>query len=73
MKKQYLIEELVEQWVQKALAGIKRKGTEGKFRAEARRKGYSDTMTYARNVMSGKVTGNKKRANFALNINKRKK
>ena len=53
MDKQQLVSEIVEQWIQKALAGIKRRGTEGKFSAEAKRKGYSNTLTYARDVMSG--------------------
>lgn len=79
MTREQLIEAIVEQflgeanWIQKATASIKRRGTEGKFTAEARKAGYPDTLEYARAVMSGKVKGNKKRANFALNVNKRKK
>jgi len=72
MTREEIIEAILEsQWIQKATASIKRRGTEGAFTKSARRAGYSDTLAYARDVMSGKVKGNKKRANFALNVNKR--
>ena len=70
LTRQAIIEAIVnvheEKWIQTAKNGMKKRGTEGKFSAEAKSKGY-DTCTYARKVMSGEVEGNRKRANFALN------
>jgi hypothetical protein len=66
MTRQELIEAILEGWIQSANKAIARKGHKGIFRAEARRKGYSDTLEYARAVKSGKVSGNKRRAALAL-------
>ena len=61
-----------QNWLGKAKAEMKRKGTEGSFRAAATRKGLK-TMAYAKQVTrpgskaSPKI---KKKAQFALNATK---
>jgi hypothetical protein len=66
MTRQHLISLIEEKWIQDARKDMKKRGTEGAFSASAKRAGM-DTCTYARKIMSGDISGNKKRANFALN------
>lgn len=61
-----------KKWAQKATERMKEKGTEGSLTEAAHHAGYDSAMEYARHVKgsptaSGKM---KRKANFALNINK---
>jgi hypothetical protein len=61
------------QWITKAVSKMKKKGTVGAFRAQARKAGYSDTIAYARHVLANKSrydTRTIRRAAFALNAYK---
>lgn len=67
LTRQELINAIVEEkgWLGKATKSMKKRGTEGAFTQDAHEHGYSDVQAYARDVLSGKVAGNKKRATFA--------
>ena len=63
---------MAHNWLGKAKAEMKRKGTEGSFRAAAARKGMK-TMAYAKQVTrpgSGASPKMKKKAQFALNASR---
>jgi hypothetical protein len=56
---------LEEKWLQDANRSIKKRKTKGLFTREAKERGYDDVQAYARDVLAGKASGNKKRAAFA--------
>lgn len=60
-------------WIQKATEKMKSKGTEGSLTAAAHKAGYSSTMEYAQHEKSSPNASGKmkKKANFALNVNKK--
>lgn len=55
---------MAEKWMGKVSAGIKKRGTEGVFSAEARRHGMSTRAYAEKKKHAGGTTG--KRANLAL-------
>jgi hypothetical protein len=61
-----------KRWAQKATDRMKEKGTEGSLTAAAHKAGYGSPMEYASHVKSSPTASGKmkKKANFALNINK---
>lgn len=63
-------------WIQKATVRMKQKGTIGSLTRAAKRAGYSSAMSYARHILANKNKFSSvmvKKAQFAINANKRKK
>ena len=60
-------------WAQKAVKKMKAKGTEGSLTKAAHHEGYSSPMEFARHEKASPTasTKMKRKANFALNINKK--
>ncbi len=61
-------------WIQKATSKMKKKGTEGSLTEAAHHAGYGSAMEFARHEKSSPnaSTKMKRKANFALNVNKKK-
>ena len=59
-------------WAQKAEARMEKKGTKGSLTRAAHKAGYSSALGYAHHIEStpGASTKMKRKANFAININK---
>ena len=64
---------MASKWIQKAVSGMKRKGTVGAFTRWAKSHGYKSVTTAAiRAGLRSKNALTRKRANFARNVRRRR-